>query len=117
MHHVMNTSTQDAVGASLQRDWAASMVRPLCDQGVGKSASFIARAFTLDRVRGDETLRISALGLYRCFINGKRVGHDLLTPGWTSYDVRLSYQTYAVADLLAASENRIEIWLADGWLR
>ncbi len=117
MHHVMNTSTQDAVGASLQRDWAASMVRPLCDQGVGKPASFIARAFTLDRVRGDETLRISALGLYRCFINGKRVGHDLLTPGWTSYDVRLSYQTYAVADLLAAGENRIEIWLADGWLR
>lgn len=93
------------------------MVRPLSDQGVGTAASFIAKTFTLDSVGGDEMLLISALGLYRCFINGKRVGNDQLTPGWTSYDVRLSYQTYAVADLLVAGENRIEIWLADGWLR
>ena len=45
-------------------------------------------------------MRISALGLYRAFINGERVGDDLLTPGWTSYDKRLSYQTYEVGDLL-----------------
>src|SRR5690606_19636421 len=55
--------------------------------------------------------------LYRAFINGRRVGNDLLTPGWTAYDRRLSYQSYAVGDLLVAGENRIEIWLADGWLR
>ncbi len=97
--------------------WAGQMVRPLSDQGVGTPASFVATTFVLDRVGGDETLRISALGLYRAFINGKRVGDDLLTPGWTSYDIRLSYQTYEVADLLVPGENRIEIWLADGWLR
>lgn len=93
------------------------MVRPLADKGVETPASFIGTTFSLDSIGGDETLRISALGLYRCFINGKRVGNDLLTPGWTSYDVRLSYQTYNVADLLVAGQNRIEIWLADGWLR
>jgi alpha-L-rhamnosidase len=97
--------------------WKASMVRPLSDKGVGTPASFIAKRFTLDTVRGTETMRISALGLYRCFINGVRVGNDLLTPGWTVYDKRLSYQTYAVGDLLRAGENEIEIWLADGWLR
>ncbi len=93
------------------------MVRPLADKGVGTPASFLAKTFTLDSVGGGEVLDISALGLYRCFINGQRVGDDLLTPGWTSYDVRLSYQTYAVGDLLVPGENRIEIWLADGWLR
>jgi alpha-L-rhamnosidase len=97
--------------------WTAKMVRPLSDRGVGTPASFVTRRFTLDKVQGTETLRISALGLYRCFINGKRVGKDLLTPGWTAYDKRLSYQTYAVGDLLKAGENEIEIWLADGWLR
>jgi alpha-L-rhamnosidase len=99
------------------RAWAAKMVRPLADKGVGTPASFVSRTFTLDAVRGSETLDISALGLYIAFINGKRVGRDILTPGWTSYDVRLSYQTYSVAELLVAGENRIEIWLADGWLR
>ena len=93
------------------------MVRPLADQGVGTPASFLAKTFSVGTVNGDEVLDISALGLYRCFINGSRVGNDLLTPGWTSYDIRLSYQTYPVADLLVAGENRIEIWLADGWLR
>ncbi len=102
---------------STRTGWVASMVKPLSDKGVGTPASFIAKRFTLKSVGGNETLRISALGLYRCFINGKRVGNDLLTPGWTVYDKRLSYQTYAVADLLTAGENEIEIWLADGWLR
>ena len=68
-------------------------------------------------MRGTETLAITAWGLYRATINGRRVGTDVLTPGWTSYDVRLSYQTYAVGDLLVAGTNRIDIWLADGWLR
>ncbi len=68
------------------------------------------------RRRRDAQLRISALGLYRCFITGVRVGNDLLTPGWTAYDQRLSFQTYEVGSLLKAGENNIEIWLADGWL-
>ena len=101
-----------------QAPWAAArMIRPLADKGVGTPASFVSTDFSIDHIGGDETLRISALGLYRCFINGKRVGNDLLTPGWTSYETRLSYQTYAVADLLVAGTNHIEIWLADGWLR
>ncbi len=60
-------------------------------------------------------LHITAQGLYRAFINGTRVGQDLLTPGWTCYDDRIAYQTYDVTDLLKPGANRIEIWLGDGW--
>ena len=60
-------------------------------------------------------MRISALGLYRAFINGMRVGNDLLTPGWTSYDKRLSYQTYEVGTLLRQGEQRHR-HLAGRWL-
>ncbi|WP_309082996.1 family 78 glycoside hydrolase catalytic domain [Chelativorans sp.] len=97
--------------------WSAQMIRPLADKGVGTPSSFLRKDFSLDAVRGDEVLRISALGLYCCFINGRRVGDDLLTPGWTVYDKRLSYQSYVVGDLLLQGDNRIEIWLADGWMR
>lgn len=103
--------------AQTRAPWTARMVRPLADQGVGTPASFLRKSFEIGAVSGAETLRISALGLYRAFINGKRVGEDLLTPGWTAYDKRLSYQTYAVGDLLRPGSNEIEIWLADGWLR
>lgn len=96
--------------------FAAEMIRPTTDRGVGTQSSFLRKVFTLSS-RGPAILRISALGLYRAFINGKRVGDDLLTPGWTSYWDRLSYQTYDVSDLLIEGDNTIHIWLGDGWYR
>ncbi|MGA1561132.1 MAG: family 78 glycoside hydrolase catalytic domain, partial [bacterium] len=62
-------------------------------------------------------LFISALGLYRAFVNGQRVGMDLLTPGWTCYDQRIAFQEYSLEGLTQPGENTIEIWLADGWYR
>ena len=95
--------------------WSARMVRPTADAGVGHPASFLRKEFDLDNPLADgATLRITALGLYRAFINGQRVGDDLLTPGWTTYDRRLAYQTYDVANLLRTGRNVIDIWLADG---
>ena len=107
-------------GAVPQRDsfvWSAEMIGPSDDLGVGNQSSFLRRSFSLDSIVGDEILAISAQGLYRAFINDQRVGNDVLTPGWTCYDVRLSYQVYEVAGLLRAGENTIDIWLGDGWFR
>ncbi|MEQ1769203.1 MAG: family 78 glycoside hydrolase catalytic domain [Devosia sp.] len=111
--------TRPAAGAKSANThaWTAQMVSPAADQGVETRASFLRKTFTLESVPSDATLRISALGLYRAFINSKRVGHDELTPGWTVYDQRLSFQTYDVSDLLKAGENVIDIWLGDGWMR
>ena len=100
-----------------QRNWAAEMIAPLSDEGVGRTASFVSKTFVQESVPAVVDLFISAQGLYRCLINGSRVGEDLLTPGWTNYDNRIAYQRYDVAPLLVAGENRIEIWLADGWYR
>ncbi|MDB5529825.1 MAG: Bacterial alpha-L-rhamnosidase [Devosia sp.] len=105
-----------ALSARPKVNWTAQMVRPLADGGVETPATFLRKSFTVDGA-GDAVLRISAQGLYRAFINGQRVGNDLLTPGWTAYDQRLSYQTYDVGPLLQAGDNVIEIWLADGWFR
>jgi alpha-L-rhamnosidase len=115
----MNDVAPSRASAAKRSDfsWTAEMVRPLADQGVGTAAVFLRKTFEISEPSGAETLRISALGLYRAFINGARVGNDLLTPGWTSYDKRLSYQTYAVGPLLKAGTNVIDIWLGDGWYR
>lgn len=99
------------------KPWAAAMIRPLADQGLGQQASFLRQTFQWAETEKNAFLRISALGLYRAFINGRRVGDDQLTPGWTSYQDRLSFQTYAVDDLLKPGENTLDIWLGDGWYR
>ena len=61
------------------------------------------------------TVYASALGLYELYINGKRVGEDYFTPGWTDYNKRVYYQTYDATDLINLGGNAIGAILADGW--
>ena len=61
------------------------------------------------------TLSASAIGVYVATLNGARVGHAVLTPGWTSYKHRVQVQTYDVTDLLRAGENRLSIGVGQGW--
>ncbi|MBX3120021.1 MAG: family 78 glycoside hydrolase catalytic domain [Fimbriimonadaceae bacterium] len=60
-------------------------------------------------------LYISALGLFEGWINGKKIGNDLLAPGWTEYDKRVYYHTYDVLNLVHAGSNAIGAILGDGW--
>ncbi len=95
----------------------AEMIAPACDAGTGGPGTFVARDFDLAEVAPGSVLYLSAQGLYRAFLNGQRVGGDLLTPGWTCYDDRIAYQSYDVTALLHPGKNRLEIWLGDGWYR
>ena len=60
-------------------------------------------------------LYITAKGLFRAHINGKQVGDDALTPGWTPYQKRIETLTYDVESNLAEGNNTIGIELAEGW--
>ena len=48
-------------------------------------------------------------------INGARVGSDWLTPDWTDYRRRASYQIYDVTSLVRPGANAIGAILGDGW--
>ncbi|KAL4870404.1 bacterial alpha-L-rhamnosidase-domain-containing protein [Aspergillus spectabilis] len=43
--------------------------------------------------------------LYELYLNGRRVGDQVLAPGWTEYSTRVEYQTYDVTPLLQAGSN------------
>lgn len=60
-------------------------------------------------------VHISAHGLYRLEVNGKRIGEDELTPDCTPYDKLIFYQTYDIREALRPGENVIGVELADGW--
>ncbi|AUS97594.1 alpha-L-rhamnosidase [Clostridium thermosuccinogenes] len=59
----------------------------------------------------------TALGLYELYINGSRVSDHLFTPGWTSYNKRLQYQTYDVTEMLKDGNNAIGAVLGNGWYK
>jgi alpha-L-rhamnosidase len=76
---------------------------------------FFRKGFSVDGPVRRATVYATALGLYELHINGKRVGGDYFTPGWTDYNKRLYYQSYNVTEMLDKGGNAIGAILADGW--
>ncbi|MGB7264217.1 MAG: family 78 glycoside hydrolase catalytic domain [Terracidiphilus sp.] len=79
------------------------------------SVKALRHEFTLSTPIKSARLYATALGDYEIFLNGKRVGSQVLSPGWTDYRERVVYQAYDVTDLLADGENTIGALLAPGW--
>jgi alpha-L-rhamnosidase len=76
---------------------------------------YLRKEFQLERPVRAARLYATARGIYEMFLNGARVGGDVLAPGWTDYDRRVQYQTYDVTPLLAEGQNALGAVLGDGW--
>lgn len=59
---------------------------------------------------------ICGLGLYEAYLNGNKIGHDLLAPFFNDYKEQLQYQTYDITELIERN-NKIEIMLGNGWYK
>jgi alpha-L-rhamnosidase len=77
---------------------------------------YFRKEFSCPKQVRSARLYISSLGIYKVFLNGKKVGSDLFTPGWTSYGKRIQYQTYDITAMLKG-ENAVGAIVGDGWFR
>lgn len=98
--------------------WKASWINKKEEQGgeVSLPVQYFRNEFSTRKKISSARVYVTSLGLYQLFLNGKKVGNDLFTPGWTSYHKRLQYQTYDVTDMLQQN-NTIGAMLGDGWYR
>lgn len=81
------------------------------------SCLMLRKTFTFNKKVRKARLYASALGLYEIHLNGQRIGDWLFTPGWTSYNKRLQYQTYDVTELLNNEVNAIGAHIGNGWYK
>lgn len=101
-------------------DWIARPVgafrneNPHSDE---RRPSLVRRGFDVRDGLVRARLYATAHGVYEAELNGRRVGDDTLSPGWTVYGRRLRYYTYDVTDLVTQGPNAIGAWLGDGWYR
>lgn len=101
-------------------DWKAEWIRPdlVEDETKSNPSPMLRSEFSIKKKKVERArLYATAMGLYEMSLNGKRVGDQYFTPGWTSYDFRYQYQTYDVTGLLKSGENCIGAMLGDGWFR
>ena len=100
-------------------DWKASWIEPDLADDVSKPGPvpMLRREFQLRGPVERARAYVTAHGLYDLYLNGQRVGDQLFTPGWTSYNKRLQYQTYDVTPLLKQGANAVGALLGNGWYR
>ncbi len=67
--------------------------------------------FTISRA----ILRVAGLGYHEAYLNGKKLGKNVLDPVTTDYTRRVYYLTYEVTDHLQQPENCVGILLGNGW--
>lgn len=73
------------------------------------------KKFNLPKEIKRAVLYSTALGVYEIEINGEKVGKQMLAPGYSYYPRRLLYQENEVTELLKKGENKLKLYLGQGW--
>ena len=107
------------MGLLEETDWTALWIGSSTDESKKDSSPslLLRKEFTIQGEISLARMYVTSLGLYEIELNGYKVGDQVFTPGWTSYDNRLQYQTYDVTDQLRSGSNAIGAVLGDGWYR
>jgi len=88
---------------------------PLGTPWPAQPVNLLRRNFTLAKSVRSARIYSTALGTYQLYLNGQRVGNDVLAPGWTDYRKRIVYQVYDVTSQVRQGGNAIGAILGGGW--
>jgi len=99
------------------QDWTAPFIAAGAEGSENNRGTVRFRTEFTPRARISEAvLSVTAHGVYEAVLNGRIVGDEVLTPGWTSYDARLTFQSYDVIDLIGAvGANVLGATVGEGW--
>jgi alpha-L-rhamnosidase len=78
-------------------------------------APYFRREFTVGSPLRKATLHVTAIGLVEAYLNGARVGDEVLAPGWTSYRHRLQVSSFDVTELIEDGSNVVGAVVGEGW--
>lgn len=91
-------------------DWEGSWIR-----STGTNATELLRKeFKVKPGLLRAVIHVCGLGQYELHANGRRVGNQVLTPGWTKYDKTCLYDTHDITQLLKPGKNALGLLLANG---
>lgn len=85
--------------------------------GVGDvRAPLLRKSFVVARP-GITFLHVNSLGYHEVYVNGEKVGDDVLSPAVSQLNKRSLVVTYDVTSYLQRGKNEIVVWLGQGWYK
>ena len=106
------------MGLLNQEDWHAQWIsRPRTNIGPSDlpPAPMLRRTIKLGKAVIWARTYVCGLGYYELYINGHKIGDEVLAPAFTRYDERMLYQTHDVTNVFTIGENAIGVILGNGW--
>lgn len=78
------------------------------------SARYFRKEFVVGKSVHEAKIYIIGLGLYELYLNGKKVGDQVLAPAPTDYSKNVKYNVFDVTNYLVTGENAIGTILGNG---
>jgi alpha-L-rhamnosidase len=105
------------MGLMSGKEWKAKWIELANDTLRYSPSPHFRKEFNVTKKVNSARIYITSHGYYELHLNGKKVGDQVLTPGWTDYTKRLQYQVYDVTNQITSGANAIGAVLGDGWYR
>lgn len=92
-------------------DWKAKWI------GTPKpgTSPYYRQPFNITDLPEQAIIYIAALGYFELYLNGQKVGSEVLAPAVSNFSKRSYYRTYDVTSYLKKGINSLGIWMGTGW--
>jgi alpha-L-rhamnosidase len=102
------------MGLLKPEDWKAKWIIP-SSKDKPPDEPYLRRLFTLDAAPQSAIARVNVMGWFELYVNGVKVGQDVISPAVTDYSKRSLYLTYDLKPCLLKGPNCIGLWTSRGW--
>lgn len=101
-------------GLKNQEDWKGQWIGMNTEQRK-RSAPQFRRSFDISKPVLKARLYVCGLGYHESWLNGKKLGNEVLQPAQTDYNIRNFYITHDVTSQLVKGQNMLGCWVGDGF--
>jgi alpha-L-rhamnosidase len=103
-----------SVGLLSPTDWAASYIGLPAKAGNPESP-LLWKQYEINELAAKTFLHVNSLGYHEIYVNGSKVGIDVLSPSMSQFDKRSQAVAYDVSQYIRKGRNDLLIWLGRGW--
>jgi alpha-L-rhamnosidase len=100
-----------------ESDWKADYIGLPADDGEMTQSPMLRRRFDVEKKAGVYLLHVNSLGYHEVYMNGMKVGEDVLSPAVSQLDRRSLSVTYDLTGSVKEGRNDLVLWLGRGWYR
>ena len=104
-----------SVGPLAAADWRGEWIGADWIKDHAGPLPWLRKVVELDRAPSHAVAYVCALGYYELYVNGRKVGDEVLSPAVSDYGKRGLYLTHDITAHLVKGKNCIGLWLGRGW--